>query len=203
MDGWMDEWMNEWTNEPINQSINQTINQSIKLLQFLVELFTLNFTPSDRLSRHPSYCVDWDPPHLSPVYSVLYITPTCTSSMQEFIMQGMHQKLQKSCFRYKKNTWYVESNYILQPPKYLIIIVNRSRYKNNNVTEDRCSIPMDITIQSAGYHRSSRTVFVSGHYTTSVKSCKNILLRRQQNFRVWNDWYQKLLYCICANVWIN
>ena len=44
--------------------------------------------------------------------SVLYITPTCTSSMQELIKQGMKQKLEKSCFRYKKNTWHVESNYL-------------------------------------------------------------------------------------------
>ena len=44
------------------------------------------------------------------------IIPTCTSSMQELIKQGMGPKLEKSCFRYKKNTWHVESNYILQPP---------------------------------------------------------------------------------------
>ena len=56
--------------------------------------------------------------------SVLYITPTCTSSMQELIKQGMKQKLEKSCFRYKENTWHVESIYLLQPAKYLIIVVN-------------------------------------------------------------------------------
>ena len=44
--------------------------------------------------------------------SVLYITPTCTSSMQELIKQGMKQKLEKSCFRCKKNTWHVESDYL-------------------------------------------------------------------------------------------
>ena len=33
--------------------------------------------------------VDWDPPHLS---IVLYIAPTCTSSLQEFMQQGMEQK---------------------------------------------------------------------------------------------------------------
>ena len=37
--------------------------------------------------------------------SVLYITLICTSSMQEFIKQGMKQKLEKSCFWCKKNTW--------------------------------------------------------------------------------------------------
>ena len=38
--------------------------------------------------------------------NVLYITPTCTSSMQEVIKQGMKQKLEKSCFRCK-NSWHV------------------------------------------------------------------------------------------------
>ena len=97
--------------------------------------------------------------------SVLYITPTYTSSMQELIMQGIQQKLEKSCFWCKKNTWYVKSNSILQPPKYLITVVNRSRYINNNFTKDRCTIPMDMNfvlgldkIQPAGYHRSSWTI---------------------------------------------
>ena len=35
--------------------------------------------------------------------------------MQELIKQGMGQKLEKSCFRCKKNTWHLESIYILQP----------------------------------------------------------------------------------------
>ena len=47
--------------------------------------------------------------------SVLYIAPTYTSSIQELIMQRMQQNLEKSCFRCKKKTWHVESNYILQP----------------------------------------------------------------------------------------
>ena len=111
--------------------------------------------------------------------SVLYITPTCTFSMQESIKQGMKQKLEKSCFRCKKNTWHVESNYLLQPPKYLIIIVNRLRYININFTKDRCSIPMDMTIV-LGLHKFSLQATLdhhgpsmySGHYTTSINCCK-------------------------------
>ena len=45
--------------------------------------------------------------------SVLYISPTDTSSMQNLILQGLQQKLQKSCSRCNKNTWHVESSYIL------------------------------------------------------------------------------------------
>ena len=77
--------------------------------------------------------------------SVLYITPIYTSSgMQELMMQGMQQNLEKSCFRCKRNTWHVESNHILLHPKYLIIVVNRFRYINNDLTKDRCSIPILI-----------------------------------------------------------
>ena len=111
--------------------------------------------------------------------SVLYITPTCTSSMQELIKQGMGQKLEKSCFRCKKNTWHVESNYILQPPKYLIIVVNQFRYINNNFTKDKCSIPMDMTIV-LGLRKFSLPATIdhhgpsmySGHYIASTNCCK-------------------------------
>ena len=109
---------------------------------------------------------------------VLYISPTHTSSMQELIMQGLQQKLEKSCFRCNKNTWHVESNHILQPPNYLIIVVNRFRYINNQFAKDKCSIPMDMTVV-LGYHKFSLQATIdhhgpsiySGHYTTSVNCC--------------------------------
>ena len=111
--------------------------------------------------------------------SVLYITATCTSPMQELIKQGMKQKLEKSCFRCKKNTWHVESNYLLQPPKYLLIVVNRFRYINNSFTKDGCSIPMDMTVV-LGLHKFSLQATIdhhgpsmySGHYTASTNCCK-------------------------------
>ena len=120
---------------------------------------------------------------------VLYITPTCTSSMQELIKQGMKQKLEKSCFRYKKNTWHVESNHLLQPPKYLVIVVNRFRYINNNFTKDRCSIPMDMTVV-LGLHKFSLQATIdhygpsmySGHYTASVNCCKRTFYCNDSKF---------------------
>ena len=110
--------------------------------------------------------------------SVLYITPTCTSSMQAMIKQGMEQKLEKSCFRYKKNTWHAESN-ISQPPKYLIILVNRFRYMNNNFDKDRCYKLMDMTVV-LGLHKFSLQATIdhhgpsmySGHYTASINCCR-------------------------------
>ena len=120
--------------------------------------------------------------------SVLYITPTCTFSMQELIKQGMEQKMEKSCFRCKKNTWHVESNYILQPPAYLTIALNRFRYVNNNFTKDRCSIPMDMTVV-LGLHKFSLQATIdhgppmySGHYTASINYCKRTFYCNDSKF---------------------
>ena len=118
--------------------------------------------------------------------SVLYITPTCTFSMQELIKQGMGQKLEKSCFRCKKNTWHVEFNFIVQPPKYLIIVVNQFRYISSNFTKDRCSILMDMIVV-LGLHKFSLQATIdhhgpsmySGHYTASINCCKRTFY--------WND----------------
>ena len=68
--------------------------------------------------------------------------------------------------------------YILQPPNYLIIVVNRFRYINNQFAKDKCSIPMDMTVV-LGYHKFSLQATIdhhgpsiySGHYTTSVNCC--------------------------------
>ena len=111
--------------------------------------------------------------------SMPYIAPNYTSSMQELIMQGMQQKLDRCCFQCKKNTWHVESNFILQPQKYLIIVANRFRYINNNFTKDRCSIPMDMTV-ILGLHKFSlqatsdhhRPSMYSGHCAPSINCCK-------------------------------
>ena len=94
-------------------------------------------------------------------------------------MQGMQQKLEKSCFRCKKNTWHVESIYILQPQRCLLIVVNRLRYINNHFTKDMCSIPMDMAVV-LGLHKFSLQATIdhhgpsmySGHYTTSTNCCK-------------------------------
>ena len=99
--------------------------------------------------------------------------------MQNLILQGLRQKLQKSCSRCNKDTWHVESSYILQPPYYLRLFVNRFRYINKNVTKDRCSIPMDTTVRLGPLKSSLRATIDhhgpsihSGHYTASINCCK-------------------------------
>ena len=103
---------------------------------------------------------------------------------------------------------HVESSYILQPAKYLLLFVNRFRYINNNVTKDRCPIPMDTTVRLGPLKFSLWTTidhhepFIhSGHYTASINCCKNILLQLSHNYGFWNYWHQKLLYCICYTIW--
>ena len=110
--------------------------------------------------------------------SVLYISPTDTSSMQNLILEGLQQKLQKSCSRCNKNTRHIES-YILQPPKYLLLFVNRFRYINNDITKDRCPIPVDTTVRLGPLKFSLQATIDhhgpsvdSGHYTASINCCK-------------------------------
>ena len=70
---------------------------------------------------------------------------------------------------------------ILQPPKYLLLFVNRFWYMyiNNNVTKDRCSISMDTTVRLGPLRFSLRPTIDhhgpsihSGHYTASINCCK-------------------------------
>ena len=111
--------------------------------------------------------------------SVLYISPTDTSSMQNLILEGLQKKLQKSCSRCNQNTRHVESGYILQPPKYLLLFVNRFRHINNSVTKDRCPIPMDTTVRLGPIKFSLQATIDhngpsihSGHYTACINCCK-------------------------------
>ena len=110
--------------------------------------------------------------------SVLYIKPTDTSTMQDLILQGKQQKTQKPCSRCNKNTWHVDSNCILQPPKYLPLFANRFRY-TNNVTKYICSIPkvmlgpLKFSLRATIDHHGPS--IHSGHYTASINCCKNIV----------------------------
>ena len=64
---------------------------------------------------------------------------------------------------------------------------------------------MDKTVE-LGLHKFSLQAAIdhygpsmhSGHYTTFINSCKNILLQRQQNTEF--EMIDELLYCLCGNV---
>ena len=108
--------------------------------------------------------------------------------MQNLILEGLQQKLQKSCSRCNKITRHVESSYILQPPKYLLLFVNQFRYIDNNVTKGRSPIPMDTTVR-LGPLKFSLQVTIdhhgpsihSGHYTVSIKCCKKFYYNDHTN----------------------
>ena len=123
---------------------------------------------------------------------------------------------ENKCSRCNQNPCHVESNYILQPPKCPLLFVNRLRYTNNNVTKDRCSIPMDTTVMLGPHEFSLRATIDhhgpsihSGHYTASINCCKknkqkSILLQWQQNYGVWNYWLKKkpLLHMLYSMNWL-
>ena len=44
--------------------------------------------------------------------SLLYVTPTNSTSMQELLMQEHKQKLYKTCSCCRKDTWHIESKQI-------------------------------------------------------------------------------------------
>ena len=65
--------------------------------------------------------------------SLLYVTPTDSTSMQELLLQEHKQKLFKTCYCCGRDTWHKESKQILQPPKYLIIHCKQNRlFKQQN-----------------------------------------------------------------------
>ena len=134
---------------------------------------------------------DWGPPQLSS--SVLYIFTYWYLWCKTWFCKNCNRNWKNSCSPCNKNTWHVESSYILQPPKYLLLFFNRFRYINNNVTKDRCSIPMDTTVRLGPLKFSLRATIDhhgpsihSGHYTASINCCKNSLLQRSHNYGVWN-----------------
>ena len=121
---------------------------------------------------------DWGPLHLSLVVCHIFHLPI-PLLWKNLILQGLQQKWQKFCSRCNKNTWHDESSYISQPPKYLLLFVNRFRYINNNVTKDRCSIPLDTTVRLGPLKFSLRANIDHhgpsthpGHYTASINCCK-------------------------------
>ena len=110
--------------------------------------------------------------------SMLYVTPTDCTSMQELLMQEHKQKLYKACHCCGWDTWLIESKQILQSPKYLIIIVNRITYSNNRITKNKNRMALDLYIKlgtykfslqaSVDHHAYSMNI---GHYTASINCC--------------------------------
>ena len=111
--------------------------------------------------------------------SLLYATPTDSTSMQELLLREHKQKLYKTCSCCGRDTWHIESKQILQPSKYLIIIVNRITYSNNKITKNKSHMPLDLYIKLGPYKCSPQASvdhhgysMNSGHYTASINCAK-------------------------------
>ena len=111
----------------------------------------------------------------SEITSLLFFTPTDSTSMQDLLLQEHKQKLYKNCSCSWRDTWHIESKQILQPPKYLIIIVNRITYSNNRITKNKSRMPLYLYIKGDPYKFSLQASvdhhgysMNSGHYTASI-----------------------------------
>ena len=110
--------------------------------------------------------------------SLLYVTPTNSTSMQELLLQEHKQKIYKTCSCCGRDTWHIESKQILQHPKNLLIIVNRITYSNNRITKNKSRMPLDLYIKLGPYKFSLQASvdhhgysMNSGHYTASINCC--------------------------------
>ena len=119
---------------PTNGNINSKGSFSELLFSFVLEKYTICDICT---MKSPAF----------ETTSLLYVTPTDSSSMQELLMQEHKQKLYKTCSCCGRDTWHIESKQILQPPNYLIIIVNRITYSNNGITKNKSRMPLDLYIK--------------------------------------------------------
>ena len=119
------------------------------------------------------------------------ITPLHGASLQELIKQGLEILVVKSCSQCKKDTKHIGSSNFLQPPQYLIIIVNR--FGNNGTTKNKTLIPLDQHIKSGQFTFDLHAVIdhhgqllSSGHYTASVICCNDIYYCNDDKITVCN-----------------
>ena len=85
----------------------------------------------------------------------------------------------KTCSCCGRDTWHIESKQILQPPKYLVIVVNRIAYSNNRIIKNKSRMPLDLYIKLSP-HKFSLQASVdhhgysmdSGHYRASINCCR-------------------------------
>ena len=110
--------------------------------------------------------------------SLLHVTPTDCTSMQELLIKEHKQKLYKTCSCYGRDIWHIESKQILQPPKCLIIIVNRITYSNNRTTRNKSRMPLDLYIKLVPYIFSLQLCVyhhgysMNSHYKASINCGK-------------------------------
>ena len=115
--------------------------------------------------------------------TVLYITLINNASLLELVMQGLEEKLEKSCFQCKRNTWHKCSQHILHSPKYLIINIKPFSYAGNQFIRNIYIAPLGLDFMLGTYTFSQqatidhhRFFMYSGHYTAAVYCCEKTFI---------------------------
>ena len=142
--------------------------------------------------------------------SLLYVTPTDCTPMQELLMQEHKHKLYKTCSCCRRDSWHIKSKHILQPPKYLIIIVNRITYSNNRITKNKSRIYIyiyDCVFGSCNYVSADGGrdglwwPALPGHWLWYIPDVDNLWLLCI-DFYVWGavSILTTSLWCICPRI---
>ena len=120
------------------------------------------------------------------IIDMWYILTKPTQNMPEVDMLLLSEIFQmKMTFRWNNLFAFkigylglISTVYLLQPPKYLIIIVNRITYSNNRITKNKGRMPLDLYIKLGPYKFSIQASvdhhgysMNSGHYTASINYC--------------------------------
>ena len=122
------------------------------------------------------------------------------------MIQGMMQQNYRSpVFNVKNRCAYQIEPFFLQPPNYLIILLNQFRYINNNIA--KIGVPKDRTI-SLGNHKFGLQapidhdghLMYSGHYTYPVAVAKRNLFATTTNLLNMKEGYHKTPHSICSNL---
>ena len=119
--------------------------------------------------------------------SLLYVTPTDCTSMQELLMQEHKQNLYKTSSCCGRDTWHIEWKQILQPPKYLIIIVNRITHSNNRITKNTTRMPLDRYIQLGPYNFPYKLLW------TIMDTLWTVVITHPQSIVVWKRFFVTII----------
>ena len=93
---------------------------------------------------------------------------------------------------HSRDTWHIESKKILQPPNYLIIIVNRITYSNNRITKNKSRIYILNWVRTNFPYKllwtimdtlwtvvitQSLSIVVGKHFTVTIIKLPNVISR--------------------------
>ena len=119
--------------------------------------------------------------------SVLYISPTDTCYMQNLILQGLKQKLQKSSSWYNKNIYYNFQNIYFSLIDLDILIIMSPKIDAPNLWIGPLGlVPFNLDYGLLSIIMDRQYIPVTILHISIVP--KKILLQRSHNYGVWNYW---------------